>query len=435
MKRRGLTYFLLLTYLIGLCAVTQKNLLPIQPNLWYKPDSVLFNPCVIDSIDSPTKYTVIMVYQTLQPDTAQPLWKISQENGIFYEINTQGLSLKEGTQTIGKSLKTSKPCIYTMQHCIESDTAYHKMDKLFIGANDNTRSSQINLYEFAYFDTRLKHRQLLMFQTYLALKYGITLDHSHYISTTGDTLWNAKTDALYYHNIKGFGKDDVYNFSTTENVSLEDSIISILYTDTLPNNTYALVGHDEGTLEWHAYEGNTTMLQRTWLLRLTGILPSIRICLVQDKIAEIDNTSILVILNEDNEIIQCFSPDSIDSEQHVYYTYTNPTTRSYFSFVSSQENINPKRQVSNKEFATPSSAINLAPNPTHGLFTLSIDLPAEENLLLTIQDPTGKIILHQTFYGISQFQYKGDISTKGTYLITTRTIQGKILSTKELIVY
>lgn len=441
MKKRSILYVSLLSCFGSVCAFPQKPIAPIYPTLWYKPDSVLFNPTYRDSIVASTNYTMLMVYQTLQPDNAQPLWKISRSNNDYYTISTHGLSVQNFQEPSRSKCKIVKPCIYTMQHSLPVDTGYHSVHTLSIGANEDNDSSHICLYEAAYFDTRLSHKQLLMFQTYLALKHGITLDKAHYISTRGDTLWNAKTDATYYHRLRGIGTDTVYNLVAINSVSLEDSVLSIMYADKLPTNTYVIVGDDDGGLDWHAYEGNTAMLQRTWQLRKTGILPYVRICLALDKIAEVEDAPLLALLDVDNEIVQCIPADSIDLEHRAYYTYQENETRACFSFIIPEDKPNRKQQVHNnvpestQKSAYSALRITIAPNPTHGLFTLFIDLPVDEDLLLVIQDPTGKIVTRQTLHDVTHFQYMGNLVTKGTYLVAIRTIQGKVLSTKEVIVY
>lgn len=222
---------------------------PIMPTLWHQPDTVIISPALTDTIAPPTSYTMVMVYQTLQSDTPQPLWKISRSDSISYTVTTHGLSQERTKPSAHTTVARSTPAIYTLQHTLRTDTAYHGIYQLHTGAIAPD-SSQIVLYEAAYFDSRLTKRQSLMFQTYLAIKYGITLDNATYISTRGDTLWHPKTDKIYYHRLQGIGTDNVYPLNAKHSASLEDSLLRVFTASPLPANTYAIVGDDDAPLHW-----------------------------------------------------------------------------------------------------------------------------------------------------------------------------------------
>ncbi len=55
-------------------------------------------------------------------------------------------------------------------------------------------------------------------ESYLAIKYGITLLHN-YVSSTGATVWNLATDPAYNTNIAGIGRDDNGGLSQKESKS------------------------------------------------------------------------------------------------------------------------------------------------------------------------------------------------------------------------
>ena len=63
---------------------------PIQPTLWHQSDTAIISPSFTDTIAPPTSYTMMMVYQTLQPATPQQLWRISRTDSVFYAITTHG---------------------------------------------------------------------------------------------------------------------------------------------------------------------------------------------------------------------------------------------------------------------------------------------------------------------------------------------------------
>jgi len=428
---------------------------PIQPTLWHLSDTAIISPSFTDTITPPTSYTMMMVYQTLQPATPQQLWRISRTDSVFYAITTYGLSTERIQPSTRNNLPRTTPTIYTLQHTLRPDTAYPGIYQLHTGATVSD-SSQIALYEVAYFDSRLTKRQSLMFQTYLAIKHGITLDNAPYLSTRGDTLWHPKTDKTYYHRLQGIGTDTVYHLNAKHSKSLEDSLLRIFTTSPLPISTYALVGDDDVPLGWSPYENGCALLQRTWLLRTTDTLPNICIALNKDQLSDAPDTLALILLNTDGDITRTIYPDSTNVANQLCYTIPCPTTHTLFSFLTTDNETPHRHQIqknnkgntnSNKDNKNRSNdnnedytnygdyAISLTPNPTHGEYVLSISLPQEADLVLTIQDPTGKVVTRQPLTGATDYRHSGFLPVAGMYLFSLYTRDGELLTTRELLVY
>ncbi len=422
---------------------------PIQPTLWHQLDTAIISPSFTDTIAPPTSYTMMMVYQTLQPATPQQLWRISRTDSVFYAITTHGLSTERIQPSVRNNPPRTTPTIYTLQHTLRPDTAYHGIYQLHTGATASD-SSQIALYEIAYFDSRLTKRRSLMFQTYLAIKHGITLDNAPYLSTRGDTLWHPKTDKTYYHRLQGIGTDTVYHLNARQSTSLEDSLLCIFTPNTLPANTYALVGDDDVPLGWSPYENGYALLQRTWLLRTTDTLPNICVTIQSENLPDAPDTLALILLNTDGDITQTIYPDSTNVANQLFYTIPRPATHTLFSFLTTDNETPHRHQIqknnkgNNKNSNNQDNgnnenygdcAISLSPNPTHGEYVLSITLPQEADLVLTIQDPTGKVVARQTLAGATDYRHSGFLPVAGMYLFSLYTPEGELLTTRELLVY
>lgn len=417
-----------------------------RPTLWYQPDTTIISPALTDTISAPTSYTMMMVYQTLQPATPQQLWRISRTDSIFYAITTHGLSTERIQPSTRNTTPRTTPTIYTLQHTLRPDTAYRGIYQLHTGATVSD-SSRIALYEIAYFDSRLTKCQSLMFQTYLAIKHGITLDNAPYLSTRGDTLWHPKSDKTYYHRLQGIGTDTVYHLKAKQSTSLEDSLLRIFTPKPLPANTYALVGDNDVPLGWSPYENGYALLQRTWLLRITDTLPNICVTLQPENLPDAPDTLALILLNTDGDITRTVYPDSINMADQLCYTIPHPATQTLFSFLTTDNETTHRQQVQKNNKGNNNSennedytlygdyAISLTPNPTHGEYVLSISLPQEADIVLIIHDPTGKIVTRQTLTGAIDYRYSGFLPIAGMYLFSLYTQDGELLTTRELLVY
>lgn len=412
-----------------------------RPTLWYQPDTTIISPALTDTISAPTSYTMMMVYQTLQPTTPQQLWRISRTDNVFYAITTHGLSTERIQPSTRNNLPRTTPTIYTLQHTLRPDTAYHGIYQLHTGATASD-SSRIALYEIAYFDSNLTKRQSLMFQTYLAIKHGITLDNAPYLSTRGDTLWHPKSDKTYYHRLQGIGTDTVYHLKAKQSTSLEDSLLRIFTPKPLPANTYALVGDNDMPLGWSPYENGYALLQRTWLLRITDTLPNICVTLQPENLPDAPDTLALILLNTDGDITRTVYPDSTNIADQLCYTIPQPATHIWFSFQTTDNETPNRHQIQknnkgNNENYTyyGDCAISLSPNPTHGEYVLSISLPQEADIVLIIHDPTGKVVTIQTLTGATDYRHSGFLPVAGMYLFSLYTQDGELLTTRELLVY
>ncbi len=75
------------------------------------------------------------------------------------------------------------------------------------GAIAATEGSNSRVGEMIVFSSALASADINKIESYLGIKYGITLTHD-YVATNGTTLWNLTTNAGYNNNIAGIGRDD-----------------------------------------------------------------------------------------------------------------------------------------------------------------------------------------------------------------------------------
>ena len=413
-------------------AARSRYVQPQQPDVWLRFDSAIFSPFFVDTIQFQSDYTMMMVCKSLQPDSNQQLYKIKREDSIFYSIGTHGFSTERASFVEFNFHDFSRPCIYTVMQGLGIDTSYHGSYQLISGADSMNDSSLISLYEIAYFPKTLNSRQSLMFQTYLALKYGITLDHTNYISTSGNILWDARKDREFYHHIKGVGSDSVYKWIALSSSSIEDSVLSLISLDTLPVNSYALIGDDNGDLKWYHYQNDTTLLQRTWKMN-TNTHENLQIKLNKISINSID-TPVLVILDNELIIQQTIIADSID-DNYFYYTLRNIQESSLLSFITTdvRQHYNKPNNINDYMIDEEKQHISIV-SDLHGNYSLDILLDQESDIDLIVYDPSGKIIAKQSLTSIKSYQYIGHISQQGIYIISVYDKSGNLLKSLDFFV-
>ncbi|HEX6427351.1 MAG TPA: gliding motility-associated C-terminal domain-containing protein, partial [Niastella sp.] len=163
------------------------------------------------------------------------------------------------------------------------------------GAGTGGQNMSCGLAEVITYDTYLSETDQNKVETYLAVKYGITLTRDlsttarDYTATNGNVVWNAAANAGYSFNITGIGRDDnagllqkqsrsahnnalvtIYNASTGGNFPVSNAGNSSAVSSDL---SYLLIG-DNGlanTLSGCAATGYLNRMPRTWKVQKTGM--------------------------------------------------------------------------------------------------------------------------------------------------------------------
>ena len=126
-------------------------------------------------------------------------------------------------------------------------------------------------------------------ETYLGIKYGITLQHD-YVSAAGTTIWNSAANAGYNNNIVGIGRDDNSGLNQKQGSSPGTADILSIYIGasktvnqaantgafTTGDQSFFLIGNNNTPFAYSASgstespTGITSRLQREWLAQKTN---------------------------------------------------------------------------------------------------------------------------------------------------------------------
>ena len=137
--------------------------------------------------------------------------------------------------------------------------------------------------EIIFFPTPLNNGDRNKIESYLAIKYGITLDPSvsQYVSSTGANLWNNNT---YWNDVFGIGKDDTSQLNQPRSNSINTGSgdgtgqsgkgnIVLSSPSSLDNNDFLLIGHDNAPLTEQSTDLPSTFgkrIGREWFVKQIG---------------------------------------------------------------------------------------------------------------------------------------------------------------------
>lgn len=150
------------------------------------------------------------------------------------------------------------------------------------GENENNGSNSWNgtIAEIIAYATNEDDTDRQKIETYLAVKYGITLSNN-YIATDGTTtIYNVST---YPNDIAGIGRDDsellIQNKSLSEN---SDAIITMSSPSDLGDSEYLIWGNDNGSVSETTTgvpSGVNDMLARKWKVEETGDVGTVTVAI------------------------------------------------------------------------------------------------------------------------------------------------------------
>lgn len=153
-----------------------------------------------------------------------------------------------------------------------------------------------DISEVIVFDKVLTAAERNRVESYLAIKYGITLNQSsaqNYVASNGAVLWNATANNGYNSNIAGIARDDASALNQKQSTSVNGSFQitmgngnTIAGSNTAHNQNFAgnlsavLWGDNGGgTTAWTSAgaPANAQIISRTWKVQVTGTVGTVKI--------------------------------------------------------------------------------------------------------------------------------------------------------------
>ncbi len=317
--------------------------------------------------------------------------------------------------------------------------------------------------EFILYERILKVEERTKLETYLALKYGITLEKD-YRNSDGNIIW--KKDSPYTHNVAGIARDDKATLYQKQATSSHESgqlvigakEIAVSNTEnsaTLNDGDYLIWG-DNGqafSLE-NVAENPMQILPKKWLMKASGrtansVATQVKIdtkilfpttfdketfCLIIDRSA----TNLWTVETLEFIMPAEISPEGIATFNNVLWD-TDNSGKDIFSF-GLKPNLSEENQVAsplvfNKEEATKiSTTASLVttfqeyPNPTlDGSYNVNVVLEKATNIEIQVFDMHQRLLNTQKGEGQSQYQFSGFInSVPGVYTIMLITPEEEI---------
>jgi hypothetical protein len=304
----------------------------------------------------------------------------------------------------------------------------------------------------------------LQIETYLAVKYGITLIASDYLSSSEAVLWNYEDNKLYSNGIAGIGRDDFFGLEQKQGSSSEEpDLLTISVGElselnsennyNLTNENFILWGHNDDALIFDTFDSDTNfLLARKWLIQSSytnnSFPTNVRFRLSENK----DSVELYYLaidrsgLADFQSNIEYIPQDSIDSAGYVYFSNITWSSKDAFTFsyrtvleedtedLDTNNLASKNKQKSNNsdgdlgiifaEMAQAQPVYTLYPNPTTGYYRLEATFPEATSVVLRTCILNGSVLEVRKDAGKTHYSFDGFITGAGTYVLEIESIYG-----------
>ncbi len=208
------------------------------------------------------------------------------------------------------------------------------------GAEDGGNYDGESYSEVLVFDNTLTAAEHQRVQSYLAIKYGISLDQTvatNYLAGDGSIVWNVATNTGYNNNITGISKDACQGLDQKQSKSQNDGFQPIISTTgfaatnttnttSLTDKTAELSGSDAGATSLatpFVFGGMNNRITRVWKIQETGTVGNVKVAIAKSDLGGTNPNLLRSVGNATFDGSDTMLPMSVETIGGVeYYTAT-----------------------------------------------------------------------------------------------------------------
>ena len=136
-----------------------------------------------------------------------------------------------------------------------TDSVYYSSFQIGNGYDESLNGK---VSEFLFFNRKLSNPEIIQQMSYLAVKYGVTLQKTDYLASDSTTIWNYTQYPDYSAFILGIGRDDVMRLNQKQSKGIVDQIImglgyefatNEINPNIIPDKTFMMIGLDSTGLK------------------------------------------------------------------------------------------------------------------------------------------------------------------------------------------
>lgn len=409
------------------------------------------------SVYSLTSITAFTVYENPASKEEVPVWQLSGDFGDLALTTKQVFSKSTNTNLV--FLKNQPEASRVIIHAYSGQTtkqrAYNdskdKSAAVLFGDASTVKSTgtQPAVAEFILYERILDNEEAARVETYLALKYGITLQ-KNYVNSHGRVVWDYEADKNYSNDIAGIARNDqsaLYQKQSTSCKAATQLVIGInkIATTNAANNG---ILNDDNYMIWgdnaqpFLLEENTgataneiALLQKKWLMKAYGnglgkLSTELKVdvsSLLHHRFSK-EHLQLIIDRSGNGQFAaeNCTYITAGDISKEGIATFSNVTWdadasgKDMFTFGVRQSAS--KNSGANKDAANLVS-FQLYPNPvTTGQFRMAVTLDKMADVQVRVYDGTQRLVHSGKGTGQSSYVFTGYINgAAGSYTVKLNT--------------
>lgn len=411
----------------------------VQPSGWWRcteGDAVYnFHPALtvdggsvtVDSLTYAEDYTVMAVYQAADDSEEYGIWQLRFDDSTCRSLTTR--SIRTASAVIQYEEQNRRgPVITTVQQSAPPREGGGSLLRcpLRVGAADSM-GSRIKIAEVMYFDSKIGQQALRRAQSYLAVKYGVTLGPVDYVDGHGSAIWPYRQSRRYHHRLTAVGCDSTYGLRQLRSRSECDSSLLTLAIDTLPDGAYCVAGDDGGALSF-GQDGDGEYLQRSWKMHVTHAGSDLSPLRVAVDATLLPGSADSLVLTAGERL---YLPDSTVGSQ-VYYSGIALGEDTLLLRLGRGAALWQLAQGGAKSCRRQASALadgtggdmesHVYPNPTTGHYRVTVS--GARRVSIRIYNLLGTLMATHADGGKESYAFDGSLPTGNAYYVTVVTEEG-----------
>lgn len=273
------------------------------------------------------------------------------------------------------------------------------------------------VYEMIYINKEFQLQDHQKIQTYLSLKYGISLvEPANYFDESVGNLWQIKEN--HNEDITAIGRNDYYGLSTLSTTNSVQSNYS-LASNSLSDNEYVFVGSSKG--DWEIVENKQTkVIDKTFSIQTTTTRNlAFDFIINTNQLAGYDNESVLILYKNGN-VNEPISFGKQVNDQVVFSLQSNDLSDHDEYTVGYASRFNSSEIVFSRD------EIKVYPNPSKIGENVNIDfnLKNKSDVEVYVYQLDGKLIDRKKLGVVDVAQYSTSLNQSGTYVFAIITSSG-----------
>ena len=253
-----------------------------------------------------------------------------------------------------------------------------------ITGTEEVNNFEGEIAEVLVFDQVIPFLNKVQYETYLGIKYGISLRERNYVSSAESVLWKAEENAEFSHRITGIGRDDYFKLYQKQSKNSLDTANFLLIsagTTQKDNRSNSAIFSDQDFILWgdndqslvdrkgEGEDSILSVLDRKWLVTVNGptantISNNIQIDLSQMPVDSLGFWLVIDRSGSNNfsiDNIEYIQADSISEDSIAFYNNIkwdpDRSGRDNFSFARMQDLFAVVRTVNRPVCKDPESGV------------------------------------------------------------------------------